>query len=69
MNAQLVRPDIGASAFTAPGCFSTGIDSPVRLASVTRKSLAARITPSAGTRLPAESSITSPGTIWLATTV
>ena len=69
MKAQLVRPDIGAPALTAPGSFSTGIDSPVRLASVTRKSRAARITPSAGTRLPAASSITSPGTISLATTV
>ena len=66
MNAQLVRPDIGASALTGPGCFSTGIDSPVRLASVTRKSRPLRIMPSAGTRLPAESSTTSPGTISLA---
>jgi hypothetical protein len=36
-----------------------GID---RSALVTRKSRAVRIAPSAGTRLPAESSITSPGT-------
>jgi hypothetical protein len=66
MNAQLVRAAIGAVAATTPGCFSIGIDSPVRLASLTRKSRAVRMTPSAGTRLPAQSSITSPGTTWVA---
>ena len=61
-NTQLVRLRSGASALATPAAFSTGNDSPVRLASTTRKSRAARITPSAGTRLPADSVITSPGT-------
>ena len=57
----------------APGAlgaavFSTGKVSPVRAAWDSRKSRASRITPSAGTRLPAESWITSPGTICSAST-
>ena len=42
------------SAATGPGRFSTGKLSPVRTASLTKKSAASRITPSAGTRLPAD---------------
>src|SRR3546814_3499860 len=37
-NTQFVRFVIGASAATRPGRFSTGKDSPVMLASLTRKS-------------------------------
>jgi hypothetical protein len=59
---QFVRSVIGASARTIPGCFSTGKDSPVMLASVTRKSAASMTTPSAGMRLPAERRMRSPGT-------
>ena len=51
-----------AAAATGPARFSTGKLSPVRTASLTKKSVASRITPSAGTRLPADSSTTSPGT-------
>ena len=45
-----------------PGFFSTGKVSPVNTAWLTKKSLASSTTPSAGIRLPAESSATSPGT-------
>ena len=68
-NTTFVRRASGASAGTTPGCFSTGNDSPVMLASLTRKSLASRIRPSAGIRLPAESTRTSPGTSASACTV
>ena len=62
-NTLLLRPETGASADTMPGRFSTGNDSPVMLASVTRKSCASSTRPSAGTRLPADSRNTSPGTM------
>ena len=68
-NTQLPRRASGASAAATPGAFSTGNDSPVRLASETRKSRAASTIPSAGTRLPAARSTTSPGTSVLAGTV
>jgi len=67
-NTQLLRSVIGASARTVPGRFSTGKDSPVMLASVTRKSAASISTPSAGMRLPADSRTMSPGTIVLTAT-
>ena len=57
-----VRAERAASGFTIPGCFSTGNDSPVMLASLTRKSAASITRPSAGIRLPAESRMRSPGT-------
>jgi hypothetical protein len=47
----------------SPRRFSTGNDSPVSAASLSRKSFASSTTASAGTRLPAASSTTSPGTI------
>ena len=59
----------GASGGTIPGRFSTGKDSPVMLASLTRKSCASITRPSAGIRLPAESRMRSPGTIVLTGTV
>ena len=59
---QFNRSRKPAVAATGPGRFSTGKLSPVRTASLTKKSAASRITPSAGTRLPAASSTTSPGT-------
>ena len=66
MNTQFERCCSDASASTSPGLFSTGKDSPVRAACETRKSRHSRITPSAGTRLPAASLMTSPGTTRLA---
>ena len=63
-NALLVRAASGASAATVPGCFSTGKGGvpPRGGRSLTRKSRASSTRPSAGTRLPAESRTTSPGT-------
>jgi hypothetical protein len=58
----LVRRAGGVSAGSTPGCFSTGKDSPVRLASLTRKSRLSSTRPSAGTRLPAPSRTRSPRT-------
>ena len=52
-----------AAASARPGDFSTGNDSPVKVASLTKKSSASSTRPSAGTRLPAVSSTMSPGTI------
>ena len=62
-------PRAARPARTIPGCFSTGNDSPVMLASLTRKSSASITRPSAGIRLPAESRMRSPGTIVLTGTV
>ena len=64
-----VRAERAASGFTVPRRFSTGKDSPVMLASLTRKSSASITSPSAGIRLPAESRMRSPGTIVLTGTV
>ena len=61
----LVRAAMGASGRIIPGRFSTGNDSPVMLASLTRKSCASMTRPSAGIRLPAERRMRSPGTIVL----
>ena len=57
-----------AAASARPGDFSTGNDSPVSDASLTKKSSASSTSPSAGTRLPAASSTTSPGTTSRAST-
>ncbi len=51
-----------ASWCRSPACFSTGNDSPVRSAWLTKRCCASSSRPSAGTRLPARSSTTSPGT-------
>ena len=66
---HLCEPKGPPPASTVPGCFSTGKDSPVMLASLTRKSSASITRPSAGTRLPAESRMRSPGTTVLTDTV
>ena len=66
---ELVRWLIAASAAMIPGFFSTGIDSPVSEPSLTRKSVAVSMTPSAGTKFPADNWITSPFTISAAGTV
>jgi len=52
----------GLSTPSSRACFSVGKDSPGSNASLTKKSLASRRRPSAGTMSPAESSTTSPGT-------
>ena len=57
-----VRAERAASGFTIPGRFSTGNDSPVMLASLTRKSFPSITRASAGMKLPAESRRRSPGT-------
>jgi len=51
---------VAVSAKTA--CFSTGYDSPVSIAWLTKRSRASIMRPSAGTRSPAASDTTSPGT-------
>ena len=63
MKTQFVRSARPASGFASPGAFSTGKVSPVSTAWLTKKSLASRTRPSAGMRLPADRSMTSPGTI------
>jgi hypothetical protein len=63
MNTMLTRSGIPACASTGPAFFSTGNVSPVSTAWLTKKSLASSTIPSAGIRLPAESSMMSPGTI------
>jgi len=62
MKTQLPRSASAASALAVPGAFATGKVSPVSTAWLTKKSFASSTTPSAGIRLPAESSTTSPGT-------
>jgi hypothetical protein len=53
----------GSSApFPSPALFSTGYGSPVRRAWLTKKSRLSSTRPSAGTRSPAQSMTTSPGT-------
>lgn len=60
--AQLLRSASAADAGRTPVVFSTAKLSPVSTASLTKKSVASITTASAGTRLPADSAITSPGT-------
>ena len=66
IKTQLVRAAKPAVAATSSALcatfFSTGKVSPVSTAWLTKKSLATSKTPSAGIRLPAASSTTSPGT-------
>ena len=63
MNTALVAScNSVTSAARAPGCFSTGYDSPVSKACLTNKSCASNTKPSAGTISPAESTARSPGT-------
>ena len=59
----------GASGGPSRAASRPGNDSPVMLASLTRKSCASITSPSAGIRLPAESRMRSPGTIALTGTV
>ncbi len=61
-NTLLSRAFGAAFSAHGPTCFSTGNDSPVRLASLSIRSRASISTPSAGTRLPAASSTRSPRT-------
>ncbi len=63
MNAQLDLSARLETAGAAPGAFSTGKVSPVSVAWLTYRSSDSRRIPSAGTRLPADSWRTSPGTI------
>ena len=51
-NTTFVLRASGASAATIPGCFSTGNDSPVMLASLTRKSPASRDPSVGGNQVP-----------------
>ena len=62
MNTQLLRSVRPSFSAAVPGRFSTGKVSPVSTAWLMKKSLASSTTPSAGIRLPADSSTTSPGT-------
>ena len=65
---QLVRFASGVAAGTGPVDFCTGKLSPVSTASLTKQSAAASSRQSAGTTLPADSSITSPRTMsWIGT--
>ena len=59
---QLLRSARLAFSATTPGLFSTGKVSPVSTAWLTKQSFDSSTTPSPGTRLPADSSTTSPGT-------
>ena len=59
---MLSRRASGVAAAQTPARFSTGIDSPVSAASLTRKSRACSSTASAGTRLPAARCTMSPTT-------
>jgi hypothetical protein len=59
---EFVRSRGVADAAIVPGIFWTGKLSPVRTASLTKKSVAFRTTPSPGTRSPAHRFTTSPGT-------
>jgi len=59
---QIRRPGKPAAGAVVPGRFSIGKLSPVSTASLTKKSAASRMMPSAGTRLPADNNTTSPGT-------
>ena len=68
VKTALVRCATAASGADRPGDFTTGNASPVNTASLTLKSRASRRMPSAGIRLPAESRITSPGTMSSAST-
>ena len=64
---MLVQSPRGASSGRdSQGAFSTGTDSPVMGDSSAWRRLHARIRASAGTRSPASSRITSPGTSWAA---
>ena len=62
IKTQFVRAPRLAAAGATPGRFSTGKDSPVRTASLAKKSLASSTIPSAGIKLPADKSAMSPGT-------
>ena len=62
LNAIEVRSPKEASFVTGAVAFSTAIDSPVNIASCTRRPLAASNRRSAGTLSPASSRTTSPGT-------
>ncbi len=61
--AQLLSWASGVVSGKAPARLSAGKLSPVSTASLMKRSFDSRITRSAGTRLPAESSTMSPGTI------
>ena len=67
MNAMLMRsPSAAAGGATKAASLPTACDSPVSADSSISTLCAASRRPSAGTRSPASSSTTSPGTIWLA---